>query len=61
MSDHKPCPFCGGEGKPALSDGVKWGCIECDCGARGPDVRTGYGPVEEWAERAWAEWDRRTA
>lgn len=40
--------------------GSKWGWIECRrCGIRGPDVRTGYGLVEDWQDAAIAEWNNR--
>lgn len=56
----KPCPFCGH--KPAIeflhhTDGEKWGAVCCCC--NGPEVRTGYGPVEEWRDAAIKEWNTR--
>jgi transcription elongation factor Elf1 len=60
-----PCPFCGETpATPAclvLTDpSGKWGAIECTyCGARSPDVRTQYQPVEAWGNDAANEWNRR--
>ena len=60
-----PCPFCGATPQPSaclvLTDpSGKWGAVECRCGARGPDVRTGYArDVTAWAEVAASEWNRR--
>lgn len=58
-----PCPFCGGAAAyQRLRDGSKYGAYECgECGAQGPDVRTGYGPEEEWREKATAAWNERSA
>ncbi len=43
-----------------MSQGYKWGGVECDCGARGPDTRTGYDESEgaEWHLEAIREWNR---
>lgn len=58
-----PCPFCGGSAAyQRLLDGSKYGAHECgECGAQGPDVRTGYGPEEEWRDKATAAWNERSA
>jgi Lar family restriction alleviation protein len=58
-----PCPFCGGSSVyQRLRDGSKYGAYECgECGAQGPDVRTGYGPEEEWRDKATAAWNERSA
>lgn len=60
------CPFCGkcfvDPLKPSYgTDGSgKWGFIECgQCGARGPEVRTGYEPFPDWRDEAVKEWNRR--
>ena len=61
----KPCPFCGAT--PDTNDpltfqsdqGDKWGFVVCCC--RGPEVRTGYGPVEEWKADAIAAWNERAS
>ena len=59
----KACPFCGLRETRAIADpnqGGKWGFIECPgCGARGPDVRTGYGPIAHWHSAAIEEWNKR--
>lgn len=66
MSDTiKPCPWCGKT--PDINDsfsfwrdgGGKWGSVQCCC--IGPDVRTGYGPLEEWKDEAIAAWNTRVA
>ena len=47
------------------TQGFKWGGVSCgDCGARGPEVRTGYyidpGPKRtEWEADAVEEWNKR--
>lgn len=58
-----PCPFCGGSAAyQRLRDGSKYGAYECgECGAQGPDVRTGYGPEEEWRDKATAAWNERSS
>lgn len=59
----KPCPFCGAipdVDNPNTfqeTDGPKWGAVVC-CGT-GPEVRTGYGPVEDWRDDAIDEWNKR--
>jgi len=60
------CPFCGkvfvNPPEPSyVTDGSgKWGAIECGmCGARGPDVRTGYKLFAEWRDEAVKAWNRR--
>lgn len=61
----KPCPFCGNvPGQPGCFRGntetmIKWGCVECSCGVRGPEARAQYRPVAEWAPAAAAEWNKR--
>lgn len=58
-----PCPFCGTV--PDLSNpytiqmdqGDKWGYVQCCC--RGPEVRTGYEPVEKWRGDAIEAWNTR--
>lgn len=63
MSDVKPCPWClmvpdiTDPNTFRLTDGSKWGALQC-CGT-GPEVRTGYGPVEEWREDAIEAWNNR--
>lgn len=59
-----PCPFCGFV--PTIdhihadeNQGTKWGGVNCDCGVKGPEVRTGYRPVIEWGHHAAHEWNRR--
>ena len=45
---------------PALTSvGDKWGRVECACGACGPEVRTGYKPIEHWAAAAARAWNQR--
>ena len=60
-----PCPFCGGAGEPQFENRIprgKWAFIECvGCGAKGPDVRTGYADIEEWRDDAVKEWNRRVS
>ena len=59
-----PCPFCGSyldSEDPAVfreTDGPKWGAVVC-C-ITGPEVRTGYGPLEDWRDEAIAEWNKRS-
>ena len=63
MSDLLPCPFCGNIPlRPGCYRGdaetlPKWGWVECGCGARAGDVRTGYEGPEEWGAEADAEWN----
>lgn len=57
-----PCPFCGGKRASTQLDettGGKWGFVGCGCGARGPDVRTGYdsSPQAQWRADAVSEWN----
>lgn len=62
MTDILPCPFCGGNKiEPHQEfERAKWGRMMCaECGAMGPDVRTGYAGPEEWRDEATAEWNRR--
>ena len=56
------CPWC--KEVPHyyyMSQGYKWGGIECDCGARGPEVRTSYDESEDapWHKEAIEEWNKR--
>lgn len=41
--------------------GYKWGYAACSCGARGPDVRTGYdgGSQAAWRVEAITAWNTR--
>jgi Lar family restriction alleviation protein len=60
----KPCPFCGSSAeyiKPVTDTPAgKWGYMECgNCGARGPDVRTGYRPPDHWEDEAIVQWNQR--
>ena len=65
MSDNKPCPFCGDTCVSCQLDGsqgIKWGAAVCgNCGAQGPEVRTGYDTSESapWHEQALKEWNNR--
>jgi len=67
MTEIEPCPFCGATAKTGDiwpwqdSTQAKWGAVLCGCGARGPDVRTGYAKPEEmaWYEDAIQEWNTR--
>lgn len=57
-----PCPFCGSKQVSTQEDsqtGGKWGFVGCGCGARGPDVRTGYDftPRAEWRSDAVSGWN----
>ena len=62
-SDTKPCPFCGATGIIFKeTDTEKWGAAYCpQCGAAGPDVRTGYNmePDAPWHKDALEEWNKR--
>ncbi len=54
-----PCPFCGGEGQPALlqAGGIEWAQVECverDCGACGPTPATEAGAIAAWNTRSHA-------
>jgi Lar family restriction alleviation protein len=59
----EPCPFCGAT--PDIDNpvtfqsdcGSKWGFVVCCC--RGPQIRTSYGPVEEWRDEAIEAWNQR--
>lgn len=63
MTALKPCPFCGetpdieSELTFQSNQGTKWGFVVCCC--QGPEVRTGYGPLEDWREDAIEEWNTR--
>jgi hypothetical protein len=65
VADLLPCPFCGetpdvsGNYTFVETDGPKWGAVRC-CGT-GPEVRTGYGPVDDWRDDAIAAWNERKA
>lgn len=58
-----PCPFCGQTpdiANPATfqdSQGTKYGAVVCCC--TGPEVHTGYGPVEDWRDEAIEAWNDR--
>lgn len=58
-----PCPFCGrvpDASNPAtfwMDETTKWGAVECCC--VGPEIRTGYEPLEKWRDEAIAEWNKR--
>jgi hypothetical protein len=48
MTEHKPCPFCGGAGQAVEDEGfaehadstIRWIAIECvECGCKGPEAR----------------------
>ena len=57
-----PCPFCGDVpvslyGVHAGERSDKWGGVQC-C-IQGPEVRTGYGPVEDWRDDAVRAWNTR--
>jgi Lar family restriction alleviation protein len=57
-----PCPFCGetpAPGEVGTDESGKWGFVECGCGARGPDVRTGYQPSPLWEVAAVEAWNTR--
>jgi len=64
--DLKPCPFCGGGDVITAVDheqGSKWGYAGCDaCGARCPEVRTGYDTAYDalWRAEAISAWNTRT-
>lgn len=59
----RECPFCGQTPDIAhpytfqSNQGTKWGYVVCCC--QGPEVRTGYGPVEEWRDDAITAWNTR--
>lgn len=61
----KPCPWCGRipQDEPASfvdTQGTKWGALICgNCSATGPEVRTGYRPLDQWKEKAIEEWNNR--
>jgi hypothetical protein len=63
----RPCPFCAAVPQQPVcfhkpdGQGGKWGYVMCtNCGACGPDVRTGYyADVEHWAPAAAASWNHR--
>jgi len=59
MTELLNCPFCGGKAAPYQEfPQEKWARILCECGACGPDVRTGYQEVG-WQEDAAREWNTR--
>lgn len=61
----KPCPFCGetpdANCRQSFTPEVqpKWAFVECSCGARGPEIRTGYKSWQVWKVDAIAAWDDR--
>jgi transcription elongation factor Elf1 len=65
----KPCPFCGhdhcGQSPLFVADqGDKWGRAVCaECGASGPEVRTGYDTSKDaaWHADALYDWNRRAS
>jgi Lar family restriction alleviation protein len=63
MDEVKPCPFCGHTpdiNNPNTfqeSQGTKWGAVVCGC----TEVRTGYGPLEDWKDDAIKAWNRRAS
>lgn len=63
MDGLKPCPFCGeipdknDEWTFQSNQGDKWGFVVCCC--QGPEVRTGYQPVEKWRNEAIKAWNER--
>ncbi len=63
QSKVKPCPFCGStEIQFVVTQGTKWGQVECACTARGAEVRTGYDTSDNapWHEDAIEEWNARS-
>lgn len=61
MSEPIACPFCGEvpAGFDSTEGSGKWGWVQC-CIA-GPDVRTGYKPLQYWREDAIAAWNTRAS
>lgn len=61
----KACPFCGctrSTARPDDEQAGKWGSMVCDeCGAVGPEVRTGYEKPDKWRPAAIEEWSRRSS
>jgi transcription elongation factor Elf1 len=62
MKEPLPCPFCGHVGVvPHDDSSSKWGAASCaECGACGPEVRTGYQEPDSWMPGAIEEWNRRS-
>lgn len=56
-----PCPFCGSSVINFDNDNRKWGYVECECGARGPEIRTGYDLSDQakWRMEAVEKWNKR--
>jgi len=64
----RACPWC--DTVPNMTDNLatdsgskaqigKWAWIECDCGARSPDVRANWGGLPDWQQDAADAWNRR--
>lgn len=64
----RACPWC--DTVPNMTDNLatdsgskaeigKWAWIECDCGARSPDVRANWGRLPDWQQDAADAWNRR--
>lgn len=64
----RACPWC--DTVPNMTDNLatdsgskaqigKWAWIECDCGARSPDVRANWGALPDWQQDAADAWNRR--
>jgi hypothetical protein len=61
------CPWCGvvpdvtnlNHFQEDVNQGRKWGSLVCQCGIRGPEVRTGYREAEHWKDRAIEAWNTR--
>ena len=62
---HELCPFCGSDNTSTHQDmevAGKWGYAMCGtCGARGPEVRTGYDEslTAPWRDEAVGLWNQR--
>lgn len=66
MIEMLPCPFCGETpNRQSIildeNQGMKWGSVVCECGARGPEVRTHrkVDGSEKWHDTAIKEWNTR--
>lgn len=55
MSEHKPCPFCGGEGRIAMFDDRDGYTVECG------ECLTGSGVPSPTKADAWRRWDHRAS
>ncbi len=64
------CPFCGvipvasdyraySSDHDSKYDVDTYGRVECDCGARGPDVHIGSFSSREWQAEAVRQWNHR--